>query len=77
MAVSGGATTAYKFKPTYQAPGVLVVEQHHTTSLASNCVSIDVAIALIEAGKPATVQGSDSFNLLTRLHAAGIPVVQR
>ena len=66
MAVSGSATEAYKYTPQGDT-----VRVERTTSQRGLCASPAEAVALVLAGKAATVAGSDAWETRDLLAAAG------
>ena len=66
MAVAGGACSDYEYRPNGD-----VVTIHATTILRSLCLKPHDAAALVLAGKPATVAGSDAPVMRALLTKAG------
>lgn len=62
MAIAGSTTVAYTVE---ERGGVLVVSK--TTTLWSQCMSLDEAEKAVRAGKKALVSGGDAYALRLRL----------
>ena len=62
MAIAGGMTTAYTVA---LRNGVLVVDK--TTRPASQCMTVDEAVAAVRRGDTAIVAGGDAYALRQRL----------
>ena len=55
MAHAGGAVTAYRCR--LRADGTLFADR--STAAGSACLSVEQAVAVVRAGRTATVEGSD------------------
>lgn len=77
MAIAGGATTAYRYDPKYDADGKVYVEQRKTTALSSNCATADEAIADLYVLKPAMVAGGDAAAVNDFIRAQGWRMVAK
>lgn len=67
MAIAGGATVAYHYRPVTEN----IVRVERTTRLRSECAAVPDAMAAVLAGSPATVAGDDAPKVRELLAAAG------
>lgn len=67
MAVSGGATVAYCYRPVNDT----IVQVSRTTRLRSECAAVADALRAVLAGNPATVAGDDAWDMRDALTKAG------
>lgn len=67
MAIAGGATVAYHYRPVTEN----IVRVERTTRLRSECAAVPDAMAAVLAGSPATVAGDDAWDMRDALTKAG------